>query len=66
MPYPTDILSTRAVVKHGVYAIIPPTGLVNNVVPGINGCTISVLASPKMGAGFVQYLIEATQGGGYQ
>lgn len=64
MPYPTDILSTRAIVKHGSYAVIPPDGLVNNVVPGIEGCRVSIVASPKMGASFVQYVIEAPQNAG--
>lgn len=64
MGYPKDILSTRAVVKHGNYAVIPPEGLVNNVVPGIEGCRISIVASPKMGAGFVQYVITAEKNGG--
>ena len=59
MGYPTDILATRAVIKHGDYAIIPPTGLVNNVIPGIENCRISIVASPKMGASFVQYVVEA-------
>ncbi len=64
MGYPNDILSTRAVVKHGCFAVVPPTGLVNNVVPGIEGCRISIVASPKMGASFVQYVIEAEPNGG--
>ena len=64
MPYPTDILSTRAIVKHGSYAVIPPDGLVNNVVPGIEGCRVSIVASPKMGAGFVQYVIEVPKNAG--
>ncbi len=63
MSYPSDILSTRAVIKHGHYAVIPPEGLVNNVVPGIEGCKISIIASPKMGANFVQYIITAGKGG---
>jgi len=59
MSYPGDILNTRAVIKHGNYALIPPTGLVNNVVPGIENCRISIVASPKLGANFVQYIVEA-------
>lgn len=62
MGYPNDILSTRAVVKHGLYAVIPPTGLVNNVIPGVSGCKVSIVASPKMGASFVQYIIAAEPG----
>ena len=64
MAYPDHILSTRAVIRHGNYAIIPPTGLVNNVVPGIEGCQVSILASPESGASFVQYAVEAGKGGG--
>ncbi len=64
MGYPTDLLTTRAVVKPGLWAVIPKEGLVNNVIPGIAGCKVSIVASPKLGAGFVQYIIEAGRGGG--
>lgn len=64
MGYPKDLLSTRAVVKPGLWAVIPKEGLVNNVVAGIEGCKVSIVASPKMGASFVQYIIDAGQGGG--
>lgn len=65
MGYPKDILGTRAVISRGNYAIIPPEGLVNNVVPGVEHCRVSILATPKLGAGFVQYIVEAEpkQGG---
>ena len=59
MGYPNDILSSRAVIKHGNYAVIPPEGLVNNVVPGFENCNVSIVASPKMGASFAQYIVEA-------
>lgn len=62
MSYPSDILSTRAVVKPGLYAVIPHEGLVNNVIPAIKNCRVSIVASPKMGASFVQYVIEAEIG----
>lgn len=64
MSYPKDLLSTRAVVKPGLWAVIPKDGLVNNVIPGIEGCTVSIVASPKMGASFVQYVVSASKGGG--
>lgn len=64
MGYPSDLLSTRAVVKPGQWAVIPKTGLVNNVIPNIKGCKVSIVASPKMGASFVQYIIEAVKDGG--
>jgi len=64
MSYPSDILSTRAVIKHGDYALIPPTGLVNNVVPGIENCRVSILASPRLGASFAAYVVLAEPGKG--
>lgn len=64
MSYPKDLLSTRAVVKPGLYAVLPKEGLVNNVIPGIKGCRVSILASPKMGASFAEYIITAEPGGG--
>ncbi|MHB8064291.1 MAG: (S)-ureidoglycine aminohydrolase, partial [Ruminiclostridium sp.] len=64
MSYPKELLSTRAVVKPGLYAVIPKAGLVNNVIPGIKGCKVSILASPKLGASFVEYIVNAEPGGG--
>lgn len=62
MSYPQDLLSTRAIIKPGLYAILPRGGLVNNIIPGVTDCKISIVASPKLGAGFVQYVIEAEAG----
>lgn len=59
MSYPTDLLSTRAVVKPGLWAVIPKEGLVNNVIPNIVGGKVSIVCSPKMGASFTQYIIDA-------
>lgn len=64
MGYPKDLLSSRAVVKPGIYAVIPPEGRVFNVIPGIEHCQMSILCSPKMGAGFVQMIGTALPGGG--
>lgn len=64
MSYPKDLLSSRAVVRPGLWAVIPKDGLVNNVIPGIKNCRVSIIASPKMGASFVQYVAEAAPGGG--
>ncbi len=54
MAYPEGLLKTRAVIRPGEYAVIPPEGRVRNVIPGIEGCTMSIIASPKLGASFVQ------------
>lgn len=64
MGYPNGLLSTRAIVKPGLYAVIPQDGLVNNVIPYIKDCKVSIVASPKMGASFVQYIVDAQPGGG--
>lgn len=56
MSYPEHPLSTRAIVKPGLWAVLPEGGLVNNVIPAIKGCRVSIVASPKMGASFVQYI----------
>ena len=50
--------------KPGMYAIIPPEGRVFNVIPGIEGCRMTILCTPKMGAGFVQHIGTALPGGG--
>lgn len=58
-----DVKAYRAEVHPGLWAVIPPTGVVNNVIPYIKGCKVSIVASPKMGAGFVQYVVEASAEG---
>jgi putative allantoin catabolism protein len=63
MGYPKDHLVTRSIVRHGSFALIAPEGLVNNVVPGFEDCRISILASPKLGASFVHYLISMGEKG---
>lgn len=57
MGYPNDVLSTRSKLEAGKYALIPPEGLVNNVVPGMEACRVSIIASPKLGAGFAMYTV---------
>ena len=63
MSYPKDVLSTRAIVKPGLFAVLPRAGLVNNVLPGVENAKVSIVASPKLGASFVQYVIEAEADG---
>jgi len=60
--YPGSLLQTRAVIKKNNYAVIPPDGLVRNQIPGFDTCDISILASPKLGAGFVDYLVTMPAG----
>lgn len=63
MGYPQDILTSRAIIKPGKFALIPPEGLVENVVPGFENCTMTILSSPKLGASFVDYLLTLHEGG---
>ena len=64
MAYRTDLLSSRSIIKHGVYALVTPEGLVNNVLPHFERVTTSIIASPKLGASFVEYLVDFAPGGG--
>lgn len=53
--YPQDLLSNRSVVKSD-FAIITPQGRVINTIPGIVDAKMTILCSPKIGAGFVQLI----------
>lgn len=61
--YPSDLLESRAVIKKGEYALLPPNGMVNNTIPGFSDCDTTILASPKLGATFVDYLVDIRSGG---
>ncbi|WP_314067323.1 (S)-ureidoglycine aminohydrolase [uncultured Vagococcus sp.] len=63
MGYPTDLLASRAVIERGNFAIIPPNGLVKNVLPGFDNCEMTILATPKLGATFVDYVCNVLPGG---
>ena len=64
--YPADLLASRAIVERGNFALIPPQGLVKNVLPGFTDCELTILATPKLGAGFVDYLCRVLPNGGNQ
>ncbi|WP_258358578.1 (S)-ureidoglycine aminohydrolase [Moorella sulfitireducens (nom. illeg.)] len=64
MGYPKDLLSTRAIIKPGKCALIPPEGRVNNVIPNLANCRASILCSPDLGAKFAFYTVEVMPGGG--
>ncbi|MBT5487123.1 MAG: (S)-ureidoglycine aminohydrolase, partial [Deltaproteobacteria bacterium] len=49
MPYPKGFLESRAVIKPGIFTIIPPEGRVINSIPGFEGCKLTIIASPKHG-----------------
>ena len=63
MAYPDGNLTTRAVIKPGKFALIPPEGRVINSVPGFEDCEITILGSPDIGMGFAQYIMTVKPGG---
>ncbi len=64
MGYPNELLATRAIIKHGRYALIPPEGRVKNVIPNLENCNTSIIASPELGPKFAMYTVEVLPGGG--
>jgi len=63
MPYPKGFLESRAVIKPGIFTIIPSEGRVINSIPGFEGCKLTIIASPKHGASFAQYVGSVEAGG---
>lgn len=61
--YVTNLLATRSIIKKDNYAIITQDGLVKNTIPGFEFCDISILATPKLGATFVDYLVTVLPNG---
>ncbi|MFI5371646.1 MAG: (S)-ureidoglycine aminohydrolase [Candidatus Eisenbacteria bacterium] len=57
------LVESRAVV-HRRYAILPPEGIPESVLPGWEATRARVLAAPAMGAAFVEILLELDAGGG--
>lgn len=62
--YRDGLLESRSVIKRHNYALIPHDGLVKNTVPGFENCDLTILASPKLGASFVDYIITLHENGG--
>ncbi len=57
------LVGSRAVVERN-YAILPPRGIPESVLPEWTGTAARVLASPAMGARFAMYLLDLAPGGG--
>jgi len=53
----------RAVVKRN-YAILPPEGIPESVLPEWTGAAARILTAPAMGAAFVEYRLDLAAGGG--
>ncbi len=61
--YREDILTNRSIVKRGNFALIEPDGIVKNIIPNFEKCEVTILSSPKLGASFVDYLLNIEKGG---
>ena len=55
--YRQTLLANRSVIEIGKYALLECDGLVKNVIPGFENCDVTILASPRLGATFVDYLV---------
>ncbi|MFV0414142.1 MAG: (S)-ureidoglycine aminohydrolase [Oscillospiraceae bacterium] len=60
--YTSSPLGTRSIVNKGNFALLCPDGLVKNTIPGFDDCDVTILSSPKLGASFVDYLVNAAEG----
>jgi len=56
------LVGSRAVVERN-YAILPPEGIPESVLPDWSGVAARVLAAPAMGAAFAMYLLDLAAGG---
>lgn len=54
---------SRAVVERH-WALLPPEGIPDSVLPDWEGCAARILAAPAMGAAFAEYRLDLAQGGG--
>jgi len=61
--YREGLLESRARIKKGEYALIPHDGLVQNAVPGFENVNITIMATPKLGASFSDYIVEFLKDG---
>ncbi|HEV7301001.1 MAG TPA: (S)-ureidoglycine aminohydrolase [Tepidisphaeraceae bacterium] len=65
MRSPDQLVHSRARLRRR-YALFPIEGYPTSRLPLWNGAEVRILTSPAMGAGFVQYKIDLTAGGGTQ
>lgn len=61
--YRKDVLSTRSIVRKENFVLLTPDGLVKNVIPGYQNCTVTILGSPSLGASFADYLVHVGENG---
>jgi len=57
------LVGSRVVVERN-YALLPPEGIPESMLPAWTGTAARILAAPAMGAAFAQYLLDVAAGGG--
>src|SRR5262245_49510974 len=57
------LVGSRVVVERN-FAILPPEGIPESVLPEWSGATARILTAPAMGARFAQYRLDLAPGGG--
>src|SRR5262249_37186027 len=57
------LVTSRAVVQRN-YAILPPEGIPESVLPEWSATAARILTAPAMGAAFAHYLLDLAKGGG--
>ena len=62
MPF-SGLVGSRAVVKRN-YAILPPEGIPESVLPEWSATAARVLAAPALGSRFAEYRLDVAKGGG--
>ena len=60
---PDKLITTRIVIERE-YAFIPTEEIHQSSIPNLKEATVKVLASPQIGAKFVEYLVELNRDGG--
>jgi (S)-ureidoglycine aminohydrolase len=60
---PHDLVGSRAVVERN-WALLPPEGIPESVLPEWTRCAARILAAPALGARFAQYRLDLLEGGG--
>jgi glyoxylate utilization-related uncharacterized protein len=60
-----DVVSRcRAITKPGSYSILPRANRVLSTLPGLSGVSAQVMATPQLGARFIEHELLVQAGGG--
>jgi len=63
-PIPPGIIGHNRAWLTPHYAVFPPAGIMDSLLPGLQGCILRFMTSPAMGARFSQAMLLVAPGGG--